>query len=167
MDETDLRILRALQANPRIPVSKIARAVGLTDNAIRYRVRRMQAAGVIREFVTVVDPRMLGRPVFALVMGRLRSKEDLAAPFEQVPEVLGAYTGSGDCDCCLLVCARDEPDLERVLDGLKRRGTLEEPRVLRVEHGYRFSPVPLSPAPLGLEGFPPRGARAPPPPAEP
>lgn len=152
LDDTDLRILLALQADPRVPVSKIARQVGLTDNAVRYRVRRMQQGGIIRGFSVILDPRMLGRPRLGIVCIRMSEPADLPALVQAVPEVAGAYQCKGPYNACLFVCLREPDDFERVVAALRKRPGVTEVVALQVVESHRNAPMPLLPPPLGMEG---------------
>lgn len=150
LDDTDVRILDLLQANPRSPVSQVARQVGLTDNAVRYRIRRMQQAGVIREFVLVVDQRLMGRPTLHLVLLRLRDPGALGDLLQHVPESCGGYLCEGEFNACIFVCAGDEAELQRVLERLPTMAAVDKVVPLIVRQGLRGAPVPLAPSPLGM-----------------
>ena len=152
LDDTDLRILRLLQGNPRLPVSKMAKAVGLTDNAVRYRVKRLRATSIIRGFVTLLDPKLLGRPVLGIVLLRLRDPE-------QLPDVLrryrssdttslcvpGGYRCEGEFNACLFVCAAEPQLLHDFVAALPRHFEVEEARVLSVAESFGAAPMPLVP----------------------
>jgi DNA-binding Lrp family transcriptional regulator len=56
----DVRIIRALQIDPRVPFAKIAAALGLTEGAVARRYRRLRADGVIR-VAGVVNSGALGQ----------------------------------------------------------------------------------------------------------
>lgn len=75
VDKKDSRILRQLVSDSRTPIARIAAKVGLTDNGVRYRVRQLEDAGVIRGYTAVVDQGALGRPLAAV----LRVRADPAA----------------------------------------------------------------------------------------
>jgi DNA-binding Lrp family transcriptional regulator len=151
LDDTDYRILQLLQANPRSPVSHVARQVGLTDNAVRYRIRRLQQAGIIREFVMVVDPRLMGRPNLHILLLRLRDPGNLEELVRSVPEACGAYLCEGEFDACLFVCAADARALEDVMEQLRQQPGVERVGRLGVQRAIRGSTMPLTPVPLGFE----------------
>jgi DNA-binding Lrp family transcriptional regulator len=56
----DVRIVRALQIDPRASFASVAAALGLTETAVRRRYRRLLADGVIR-VAGIVDPGALGQ----------------------------------------------------------------------------------------------------------
>ncbi|MEW2132919.1 Lrp/AsnC family transcriptional regulator [Streptomyces sp. NPDC005435] len=115
LDDTDLRILAALQRDGRASYAELARAVSMSPSAVTERVRRLEETGVIRGYSAVVDPERLGLNILAFV--RLRYPTSNYKPFEDLlastPEILEAHHVTGE-DCFVLkVAARSMRDLER------------------------------------------------------
>src|ERR671932_601779 len=67
LDDTDLAILRTLQANGRATYTEIGKAAGLSAPAAHDRVHRLEERGVIRGYRAEIDPEVLGFGVLALV----------------------------------------------------------------------------------------------------
>ncbi|WP_406450329.1 Lrp/AsnC family transcriptional regulator [Streptomyces sp. NBC_01622] len=70
LDPDDVRILRALQVDPRVGFATVATVLGISELAVARRYRRMRRAGVIR-VIGVVDPGALGQSQW---MVRLRCR---------------------------------------------------------------------------------------------
>jgi len=114
LDALDRRILRSLQRDGRLPVVALAEEVGLSATPCQRRVRRLEEAGVIQGYAARVDPARVGLPLQAFVQVALQSHaEEVVERFHTAlaarPEVLAAYTMSGDMDYLLHVLA---PDME-------------------------------------------------------
>lgn len=132
LDPVDRQILSLLQANARIPQAEIARTVGLAPSAVLERIRKLEARGVVRDYVTVLDPRALDQRLLAFVAirttdrpGEARVSDTLAA----IPEVLEAHQVAGD-DCLLVkIRARDPEHLSQILR--ERIGSVEGVRSTR------------------------------------
>ena len=132
LDPVDRQILALLQDNARIPQAEIARTVGLAPSAVLERLRKLEARGVVRDYVTVLDPRALDQRLLAFVAvrttdrpGEARVSDTLAA----IPEVLEAHQVAGD-DCLLLkIRARDPAHLSQILR--ERIGSVEGVRSTR------------------------------------
>ena len=60
LDEKDMKILKILAKNARIPYSEIARIVELSDVAVIKRVRRLEQSGIIKGYTLIIDPKKLG-----------------------------------------------------------------------------------------------------------
>ncbi len=112
LDKKDLAILRALQHDGRLSNVALADAVALTPTPCARRVRRLEAAGVLRGYVGLVDPVALGLRVTAFTKLRLISErrpevesfEDSVLDF---PEVMECYAMAGGYDYLLKVVAED------------------------------------------------------------
>src|SRR6266700_6199838 len=63
LDQTDIRILSALQRDGRSTIQKLAGKVGLSARACLERVRRLEGSGVIAGYQAVVELKHLSRPV--------------------------------------------------------------------------------------------------------
>jgi Lrp/AsnC family leucine-responsive transcriptional regulator len=123
LDATDRRILRALQRNGRLSIVALAEEVGLSATPCQRRVKRLEEAGVIQGYAARVAAARVGLPLQAFVQVRLEShREDLAERFQRalaaLPEVLAAYTLSGETDYLLHVLA---PDMEAFGEFATRR----------------------------------------------
>jgi Lrp/AsnC family transcriptional regulator, leucine-responsive regulatory protein len=82
LDETDVRILKVLEANGRATYEEIARLVNLSANAVRGRVHALTRRRVIRGIYADVDWAGGGPKIDALIDIRLRPGAD-DAQFEQ------------------------------------------------------------------------------------
>ena len=118
LDAVNLRRLEALGEDPRLSAAALGRRVGMSAPAVRERIGRLEAAGVIRGYRLDVDPAAIGLPVAAWVRirpgpGQLPKIAELAA---RTPEVSECHRISGD-DCFLLkVHVPTTEALEQVLD---------------------------------------------------
>ena len=118
LDAMNRQLLDALAHDPRISTADLARRVGMSAPAVRDRMTRLEAAGVIRGYRLDIDPAALGLPIAAWVRikpgpGQLAKIADLAT---NTPEVSQCYRISGE-DCFLLqVHVASVESLESVLD---------------------------------------------------
>ncbi len=120
LDAIDRRILHVLQDEARTPNVELARQVGLSPSPCLRRVRELEASGVIRRHVTLLDPAAVGLGVSVFVNVRLeRQVEDALDRFEAAvlarPEVMECYLMTGDADYLLRVVVRDVPAYETFL----------------------------------------------------
>lgn len=120
MDETDRRILRALQLHPDLPVAELAEKVGLSHTPCWRRLKRLEADGVIIGRAVLLDARQLGLSVnvFANLRLRQHDEETLDALEREVcthAEIVECFSMSGASDYTLRVVARSIEDYERFL----------------------------------------------------
>jgi Lrp/AsnC family transcriptional regulator for asnA, asnC and gidA len=121
LDNAARRIIGQLQADGRRSYAAIAKAVGLSEAAVRQRIQRLVEGGVIR-IVAVTDPHALGLHRQAMV--GVRAEGDLRALAEElvrVDEVDDVVITAGSFDLLVAVSAADDDHLLRVLDeGIRR-----------------------------------------------
>ena len=67
LDGKDRKILALVQRDAKMPQAEIARRVGLSAAAVNERLKKLENAGVIRRYVAVVDPPVVGATVTAFV----------------------------------------------------------------------------------------------------
>ena len=120
LDTTDRRILDRLQTDARTPNAELAREVNLSPSPCLRRVRRLEEEGVIRRYVTLLDPGAIGLPVSVFVQVTLEKQIETAlAEFERAiaarPEVMECYLMTGDADYLLRVVAPDIDAFQRFL----------------------------------------------------
>jgi DNA-binding Lrp family transcriptional regulator len=117
MDDIDVRILDALRADGRASITAVAEAAHVSRANAYARVSRLVADGVITGFTAKVDPRLSGRTSSAYVTMRVEQAawHELRDRLAAIPEVEHYALVGGDYDVILLVRARDNEDLRRVV----------------------------------------------------
>ncbi|SMH41106.1 transcriptional regulator, AsnC family [Maritimibacter sp. HL-12] len=115
----DRRILTVLQKSGRISNAELSEQVNLSPSACHRRVQRLEKDGYIRNYVAMVDPRMIELPTMVFVEITLSGQADeLLEAFERevarVPEVLECHLMAGSADYILKVVARDTDDFARI-----------------------------------------------------
>lgn len=134
-DATDHLILDMLQADARRTLGSIGRAVGLSAPAVKRRMDRLEAEGVIVGYTTVIDHAKLGRPLQAFAELRFVGSarvDSIAAIADAIPEVETIFTIAGDPDALAWIRVRDVEDLKRVIDLLRRSGQVTGTKTLMV-----------------------------------
>lgn len=119
LDPVDTAILSALQREGRLSNADLAEQVGLSASACHRRVRALEAAGVIRGYVALLDADAVGRGLTVIVLATLENqrRETLEA-FEravaEIDEVMECHLTTGAEDYLLRLQVRDARDYERV-----------------------------------------------------
>jgi Lrp/AsnC family leucine-responsive transcriptional regulator len=117
-DRKNLELLRALQANPRLAVSELARRIGMSGPAVRERLQRLEESGVISGYRLDIDPKAIGLPIMAIVRmrpmpGQLQKVADLV---RETPNISECHRVTGE-DCFVMKMHLDAIEsLDRALD---------------------------------------------------
>ncbi len=120
IDDVDKAIIEALQQDGRLPYTKLAVQVGLSEAAVRQRVQRLTESGVI-QIVAVTDPLMLGFRRMAMI--GLKAEGDLrvvANDIAAIPEVSYVVVVSGSFDLMMEVVCEDDDHLLALLNDTVR-----------------------------------------------
>ena len=120
MDAIDRKIFVALQEDGAIANQTLAAKVGLSPSPCLRRVRALQAAGIIRRTVALVDGKAVGAGFVAYVEVRLeKQSEAFSSRFETAilarPEVLECAFVTGGYDYLLKVAVADLDEFHRFL----------------------------------------------------
>ena len=120
MDDIDLRILRALQAQPDIPLAELAPAIGLSQTPCWRRLKKLEQQGVILGRAVLLDPAALGLAVNVFAYIKLTSHQEetleaLERAVEEHPEIIECFLMSGDSDYMLRIVAQSIDTYERYL----------------------------------------------------
>ena len=120
IDSIDRRIMSELSREGRLPITDLARRVGLSKSPCQIRVKRLQADGYIRGFKAVLDPTRLEQDHVAFVEVKLTDTSERAlGAFNKavmsVPEIEQCYMIAGAFDYLLKVRTKDIKNYRKVL----------------------------------------------------
>jgi Lrp/AsnC family transcriptional regulator len=105
-------LLRELQADASLSLAELADRSGMAQSTVWRRVQEMEAAGVIRGRVALLDPAKVGAKLCVLAAISLADHSEanvagFAALIRRLPEVLECHSVSGTADYMLKVRVRD------------------------------------------------------------
>jgi Lrp/AsnC family transcriptional regulator len=123
LDKLDRRLLDLLQRDATLSLADLAEAVSLSRSACWRRLQKLEAAGVIRGRVTLLEPAAVGLPLTVFIL--IRTNQHNAAWAERfqtvvsgVPGVQEVYRMGGDVDYLVKAVVADMPDYDRLYQQL-------------------------------------------------
>src|SRR4249919_737885 len=155
LDEVDIKLLTALQADADCTNVELARLVGLSPAATLHRVRWLKESGVIRIISAQLDPAAAGFPLQMYVTATLSRHDPHSSrifddQIRALPQIVAADNVAGEMDYLLTVVARDVAELQQVLASLAARGgqrLVTYLRLAEIKPPSRLPLVPTTPAP--------------------
>ncbi|MCV2868392.1 Lrp/AsnC family transcriptional regulator [Defluviimonas sp. WL0002] len=134
LDETDSRLLAALQRDAHLTAQELGEALNLSPSQAGRRRQRLEAEGLISGYAARLDPARLGLSVQAFIRVQMaRHGTETAIAFSRVvetqPEIISAWTLTGEADYLLRVYCEDLGALNRLIHQV----LLAQPAVARVE----------------------------------
>jgi DNA-binding Lrp family transcriptional regulator len=119
LDEIDEALIGLLRADGRASFSDMAQQVGLSGEAVRHRVDRLERSGTIK-VVGSVSPTVLGYETFALVaIGVSGSAREVAANLAALSSTDFVASTAGEFDLLAEVVCKDDDELLEVLDSIR------------------------------------------------
>lgn len=117
LDERDRELLRHLQEDARITNAELARRVDLSPPGLQKRLRKLEEAGVIEGYATLLNREAVGYDMLCFVQVTLQRHEPEAVRrfrelVQEMPEVLECYHLTGEYDYLLKVVLRNRKHLE-------------------------------------------------------
>ncbi|MDJ0333603.1 Lrp/AsnC family transcriptional regulator [Salinibacterium sp. G-O1] len=131
MDNLDYGIIDLLRLNARAGYGDIGDVIGLSASAVKRRVDRLVADGVIRSFTIQVDPAVDGLATEAYVELFCRgtvAPDELKQILSSIPEVVDAGTITGSADAIVHMRSRDIASLEVALERLRLAPNVDHTR---------------------------------------
>jgi len=131
MDDPDRQILALLVEDGRRTYDDIAGRVALSAPAVKRRIDRLRERGALKGFTAVVDHAALGDSTEALIelfYAPSTLLEQVAETLRRHPEVVEAWSVTGEADAIARVRTHDNADLERLIMELQREGLVQRTR---------------------------------------
>ena len=130
LDEKDKKIIQMLLDDGKLTYSEIARRMGLTEAAIRKRIRKLEEIGAIRGYKVEIDPRYLGYNSISIV-GINTAPEDILTVANKLKEKEWAKSimlTTGDHMILVEIWAKDNDELRKYIDEIYSMGNVEHVR---------------------------------------
>jgi len=137
LDRIDRKILEHLQADGRLTNQDLAARIALSPSPCLRRVRALEEAGVIRQYVALVDPLKVGLGMLAYVSVKLEKRgrmpvEQFTRAVQSWPEVIACYSMTGDMDYLMRVQVEDLDHYARFI----MEKLLKQPGVIDIRSNF-------------------------------
>lgn len=132
IDSLNWNILNCLQEDARMSNAEVGRRVGISSPAVNERIKKMEDAGVINGYKTVVSPFEMGYQLKAIItlrafMGKLKPFLEKVKTYD---EVLNCYRITGNENIVMEVVLKNQKHLELFIDQLITYGETKTQIVL-------------------------------------
>ncbi len=149
LDLKDKKIISLLGENCRISSTNIGKLVRSSKDSVRYRIKQLIEKDVYRGNVTILNPFILGFPVYSLLI-KLKSiapnkEEKIIDFFENHPFIIWAGKTQGIHDFDIVMTAKDINHFDKLLKEIqiKLSNNIEDLKVLHMSKMYSCNTVPL------------------------
>ncbi len=137
LDRVDRKILEYLQVDGRLTNQDLAARVALSPSPCLRRVRALEEAGVVRQYVALVDPAKVGLEMLAYVTVKLEKRgkmpvEEFIRAVQSWPEVIACYSMTGEMDYLMRVQVEDLDHYSRFI----MEKLLKQPGVIDIRSNF-------------------------------
>ena len=120
MDTLDKDLIALLKVNARLPVVKMAKALGCARSTVQLRLKALEDSGAITGYtVSLAKSRASGVNALVLITVESQSEPDVVLTLSRRHAVSKLYSVSGRYDLCAMVHAETTEDLERVINRVR------------------------------------------------
>lgn len=120
IDEIDRKLLNILQKNSRITIRELSEQLHLSTTPIHERIKKLEKSGYIKQYITLVDPKMIGKKLIVYISVSLNEHtkeaiQEFEDQMEKMDEVMESYYISGSSDFLLKVYCNDMDDFHNFI----------------------------------------------------
>ncbi len=121
MNRKDVIILRELSANARVPITKIAKALSISDVAVKRRLVKLEESGIIKKYTYIANNKKLGYDIVALVgLNTMPDKIlDVIKLIKDRDDVTFMALSSGDHNLLVEIWSKNSEELAKVVEDLR------------------------------------------------
>jgi len=148
LDVKDKKILSILSANSRIPLTQLSKKVGLSRDAVNYRIKNYEKKGIIQEYRTMVDMSKFGykaNHIFIKLNNPSKEIEQkILNKLIKYPFVRAVIKFSGNFDFEIAFITKDIEDLDKVLTKIITdcSGSLQDYELLTISKTFAAETFP-------------------------
>lgn len=122
LDETDKIILSQLQQHGRTKRNELAQMTGLSLPSVSDRLKKLESAGYIRGYTTILEPKLFGLDITAFITVAMESSKYYQGFIEKssrINEILECHSITGQGTHMLKVRTTDTTSLEKLLSKIQ------------------------------------------------
>lgn len=121
MDKKDLYIIKRLAENAKISKTELAKELGLSETAVRKRLKKLEQNGIILGYNAVINYKKTG--LYYTIIGlsiEVEKLPEIINKLEKIQEIKLIHLSSGDHDIILEAVAEKIEDLDKIYNTLQK-----------------------------------------------
>ncbi len=118
LDKLDKRIVHELDTDARQPISKLSKKLRASRTVLDYKIRRMEREGLIKNYVTLLNPGRLGLMIWNVYLEfenmTKEIEEKITANVKENPKIWWAAKTAGNWDFVYSVVVKNVKEFEKI-----------------------------------------------------
>lgn len=121
LDPLDRQLIELLKVNARLPMVKLAKALGCARSTAQLRLKALEDAGVISGYTVGVTVAHASSTIRAMVLISIesRNESEVVRALSRRHEISKLYSVSGRYDLCAMLTTESTQELDAVIDKLR------------------------------------------------
>jgi len=120
MDETDRKILRILKDDGRAGYSEIGKEIGLSEGAVRKRIKTLTETGVVRKFTVKVGVAEGAEAITLLATNPACPTQEVSNKIREIPNVETLYEVTGEYDIVAVISGMSVAEVNECIEKIRR-----------------------------------------------
>ncbi|PUA32490.1 MAG: AsnC family transcriptional regulator [Zestosphaera tikiterensis] len=119
IDEIDMKLIKLLKENARMKYSSLALELGISESAVRKRLRKLVSLGIIKKFtIEYVVPNEV-RAAILIKTSPLKPVPEVSKEIVKIEGVDTVYEVTGDNDILVIVKAPSIDAINKCIDKIR------------------------------------------------
>lgn len=120
MDEIDREIIKILKRNARISYTNIGEKVGLSEGAVRKRVKALIDSGVIRKFTVKVRLKEGAEAITLISVDPSLPTSDISKTLQKLTNIETVYEVTGQYDIAAIISALNITEVNECIERIRQ-----------------------------------------------
>jgi DNA-binding Lrp family transcriptional regulator len=125
LDQLDKEILKLLQNEGRISNVELSQRINLSSPAIHTRIKRMEKAGVIKQYAALLNQEMIDYEMLCFIsisvqIHQARELANFKDSIIKMPEILECYNVTGEYDYLVKVVVKNRQGLQKIIEKITK-----------------------------------------------
>jgi DNA-binding Lrp family transcriptional regulator len=120
MDEVDKKIVKILREDGRAGYIAIGKQIGLSEGAVRKRIKALTETGVIRKFTVKVGVAEGAEAIALLSVSPSFPTQEVSKRIQQIPNVETVYEVTGEYDIVAVISGINVVEVNDCVEKIRR-----------------------------------------------
>jgi Lrp/AsnC family transcriptional regulator of lysine biosynthesis len=120
LDETDKQIIRILKDDGRAGYNDIGKQIGLSEGAVRKRIKTLTEAGIIRKFTVKVSVAEGAEAITLLATNPAHPTQEVSKHIREIPNVETLYEVTGEYDIVAVISGMSVTEVNECIEKIRR-----------------------------------------------
>ena len=120
MDETDKQIIQILKTDGRAAYNDIGKQIGLSEGAVRKRIKTLTEAGTIRKFTVKIGVTEGAEAIMLVATNPSYPTQEVSKHIREIPNVETLYEVTGEYDIVAVISGMSVAEVNEGIDKIRR-----------------------------------------------